>query len=121
MSPKIFNQFIQLAGHEAEAVHSSVEFDVDREALDAAALQGGDKGLQGINIRDSGFKTVIDDLIEIVRAGCQHKNRQADTRLPQFHSLNRKRHRQIVRSGVLHHQSELHGPMTVGVGFHQHQ
>ncbi len=97
-------------------MHSCVQLNVDGKVLYPTALKCRDQRFKSVEVRDSRLKTVLNNLVKIVSASGQNKNRKTDTGLPEFDSLYGKSHGQIVRTSVLHHESELHSTMAVGIG-----
>ena len=70
---------LEFVRHEAEAVHACVKFDMHRIAGYSAIVKDFAECFQGVQIGDPGFKAVVNHFVEIVGAGSQDKDWQADT------------------------------------------
>ena len=111
----------QLLRHEAETVHSGVEFYVHGEALYAALPKLGAQGFQRVEVGDAGLETVVYYFREEVGARRQHEHGQGHAGTAQLHALDGQGHGEVVGAFFLHHRCEFHGSVPVGVGFHEHE
>ena len=115
------DQFVQFGAHESQTVHARVELYVHRIALDPSGSEEVAERTQRVHVRDAGLKPVLEYFGEEVRPGGQHQYGQRYSVAPEFHSLHRQSHREVVRTLGLEHRCELDGAVSVCIGLHQHQ
>ena len=111
----------QFLGHEAEAVHPGVQFDMDRISLDAAAPQLRAEDLKRVDVGDARFEPVVDDLGKEIRTCGKDQDRQRDAACAQFHPFHRQGHSKVVGAFSLHHGGEFDGTVAVCIGLDQNK
>ena len=88
-------------GVEAQTMHSRIEFDVNREALDTLALSSMNEGFEqaeGVNL---GLEVVVEQRSERGHFGIHNHDTRRDTCLTQFHTFVGYGNSQIVDTMVL--------------------
>ena len=110
-----------LRGHESQAVHACVQFDMDGVVPQADFPEMAAEGVQRLQVRNAGLHACSDDFGVEVRARRQDDDRQADTVLPQLQPLHGIGDGQVIGPGALHHRGKLHGAVSVCIGLDENQ